>query len=90
MLEMINTMHSNEFSITQGLAEEVGLLADVMENKRYVTQYGGGFIDQSAYQHLVAVPAFPGFLKERLIYNYKNRKSLYEKRYEELNSESAN
>ena len=80
-------MKSNEFCFTPALAEEIGLLADVMEKKRGVTQYGGGFIDLIAYQNLIAVPAFPEFLKERLVYNYKNKKVLYEKRYEELISD---
>ena len=81
---MIKVIDSGDFLLTPALEEEVRKLADIMEHKRFVTAYGGGFIDQKAYQSLISVPAFPIFLKERLIYNYKNMNSLYQKRYEQL------
>lgn len=84
VLEMIRVMDSHEFSLTQALEDEVLVLANIMENKRYVTQYGGGFIDRAAYQNLIQVPAFPIYLKDRLIYIAKNGNALYQKRYEQI------
>lgn len=87
-MEMIGLMDSGDFALTGSLEEEVAKLADLMENKRFITHYGGGFIDKMAYQNLVAQPAFPVFFKERLIYNYKNMNALYQKRYEILMAEN--
>ena len=84
VLEMMGAINSGDFSLSPGLEEEVAKLADIMEHKRFVTRYGGGFIDLAAYQTLVSSPAFSIFFKERLVYNYKNMGVLYQKRYEQL------
>ena len=84
---MIKSIDSGEFNLCPQLEEEVSRLGEIMENKRYVTPYGGGFIDKLAYQSLIATPGFPFFLKDRLLYNYKNMTVLYQKRYEQLVAE---
>jgi hypothetical protein len=84
VLEMIQTMDSGDFSLSPTLEEEISKLADLMENKRMVTAYGGGFVDLPSYTTMVPVPAFPNFLKERLISNYKNKNSLFQMRQEQL------
>ncbi|OMJ91967.1 hypothetical protein SteCoe_5403 [Stentor coeruleus] len=88
VMEMIGLMDSGDFALTVSLEEEVAKLADLMENKRFITHYGGGFIDKNTYQNLVAQPAFPSFFKERLIYNYRNMNTLYQKRFEILMAEN--
>lgn len=84
---MIKSIDSGEFNLCPQLEEEVTKLADIMENKRHVTPYGGGFIDKSAYHNIIHSPGFPFFLKERLLYNLKNMTVLYQKRYEQLVAE---
>jgi len=88
VLEMMQILESGDLSLSTLLQEEINKLAELMENKRFVTQYGGGFIDLASYKAYCMYPAFSLFLKDRLIYNFKNMDSLYLKRFEELMSEN--
>lgn len=85
---MIQILESGDLALSQLLQEEINKLTELMENKRFVTQYGGGFIDLTSYKTFCLYPAFSLFLKDRLIYNLKNMDNLYLKRFEDLMSEN--
>ena len=86
-MEMMHIIESGDLNLSSLLVDEINKLAELMENKRFVTPYGGGFIDLTNYRAFCVYPAFSLFLKERLIYNLKNMEALLAKRYEDLMAE---
>jgi hypothetical protein len=86
-MEMMKIIESGDLNLSSSLQDEINKLAELMENKRFVTPYGGGFIDLANYRAFCVYPAFSMFLKERLNFNLKNMDALIMKRYEELMTE---
>lgn len=91
VLELISFISSGDVGLSPEFEQEITKLSDIMENKRLITEPGGGFMDLHAYKTAVATPALKNIISERVAFLSSGaRKKIFKDIHNRLNEEYNN